>query len=131
MRWIPSRVAELMGWAISRYSPSNALRLGMAMNNPFSPSITLMSITIDDEFVVHELIIDGDRHHCFHLPLFCYLSYPNICYIHSSSAPFGSYHISFILFHNDLDTIFSIMVGIRTYGIPALHDTVLDVGIVA
>ena len=35
--WILSRVAELIGCAISRYSPSVALRLGIAINNPFSP----------------------------------------------------------------------------------------------
>ena len=40
-----SRVQELIGCAISRYSPSAALRLGIAMNSPFSPSITLISWT--------------------------------------------------------------------------------------
>ena len=40
---IISLVPELIGWAISRYSPSAAFRLGIAMNSPFSPSITLIS----------------------------------------------------------------------------------------
>ena len=38
-----SLVSELIGCAISLYSPSAALRLGIAINSPFSPSITLMS----------------------------------------------------------------------------------------
>ena len=40
---IISLVPELIGWAISRYSPSAAFRLGIAMNSPFSPSMTLIS----------------------------------------------------------------------------------------
>ena len=43
MLCIISLVPELIGWAMSRYSPSAALRLGIAMNNPFSPSMTLIS----------------------------------------------------------------------------------------
>ena len=38
-----SRVPELIGWAISRYSPSAAFLLGIAINRPFSPSMTLIS----------------------------------------------------------------------------------------
>ena len=34
-----------MGWAISLYSPSAVLLLGIAMNKPLSPSITLISCT--------------------------------------------------------------------------------------
>ena len=52
--WILSRVAELIGCAISRYSPSVALRLGIAINNPFSPSITLISCTTNSSSIVME-----------------------------------------------------------------------------
>ena len=45
-------VAELIGWAISLYSPSFALRLGMAMKSPFSPSITLISCTTNSSSIV-------------------------------------------------------------------------------
>ena len=41
--WIFSLVAELIGCAISLYYPSDAFLLGMAMNIPFSPSITFIS----------------------------------------------------------------------------------------
>ncbi|MDE6960976.1 MAG: hypothetical protein K2P27_08955, partial [Lachnospiraceae bacterium] len=43
--WMESLVSELMGCAISRYSQSDAFLLGMAMNSPYSPSMTLMSWT--------------------------------------------------------------------------------------
>lgn len=43
--WIRSRVSELIGCAISRYSPSGAFLLGIAINMPLSPSIILISCT--------------------------------------------------------------------------------------
>ena len=41
--WIRSLVAVLIGCAISRYSPSSAFLLGIAIKSPFSPSMTLIS----------------------------------------------------------------------------------------
>ena len=40
---IISLVPELIRWAISRYSPSAAFRLGIAMNSPYTPSMTMIS----------------------------------------------------------------------------------------
>ena len=37
---------------MSRYSPSAAFLLGIAMNNPLSPSITLMSCTTNSSSMV-------------------------------------------------------------------------------
>ena len=74
---IISLVPELIGWAISRYSPSAAFRLGIAMNSPFSPSMTLISWITNSLSKVMETI-------CFHLPLFLHPSYSHICYLHVS-----------------------------------------------
>ena len=49
---ILSLVFELIGCAISRYSPSVAFLLGIAINSPFSPSITLMSCTTNSSSIV-------------------------------------------------------------------------------
>ena len=51
-----SLVSELMGCAISRYSPVADLRLGIATNTPFSPSITLISRTTNSLSSVIETI---------------------------------------------------------------------------
>ena len=71
--WILSRVAELIGCAISRYSPSVALRLGIAINNPFSPSITLIS--------------------CTTISFFCYLPHTHVSNIHDTNLLLSIYRI--------------------------------------
>ena len=45
-------VDELIGCAVSRYSPSAAFLLGIAINNPFSPSMTLISCTTNSSSIV-------------------------------------------------------------------------------
>ena len=49
LSWRIRLVSALIGWAMSLYSPSEALLLGIAMNNPFSPSIIFMSCLLKQE----------------------------------------------------------------------------------
>ena len=135
--WILSRVPELIGCAMSRYSPSDALRLGIAMKRPFSPSITLMSCTTNSSSSVMETT-------AFILPSFatfrtltsviCIRIMPPLS-VFSGNIPYPktylpSDNITLVLFHNDAHAILSLVTGIGTDGVPALHNTVLDICVI-
>ena len=88
--WILSLVSELIGCAISLYSPSEVFLLGIAINSPFSPSITLISWTTNSSSNVTEAT-------ALSLPSFVtfFIRTSVICI---SSAPFLLYCVSPICF---------------------------------
>ena len=80
--WICSRVSGVIGWAISLNSPSGVLRLGMATNSPFCPSIILMSLTTKELSKVIEAI-------AAHLALGIHPLYPDISNIQDPTPFLG------------------------------------------
>ena len=131
--WILSRVAELIGCAISRYSPSVALRLGIAINNPFSPSITLISCTTNSSSIVMETT-------AFIFPSFAtFLTRTSVIFmiqIYSfrfteSIRLFYLQYISVIFLHDDLHFTVAAVIRICTNSIPAFNNAVLNMSIIS